>query len=590
MVTEEHRLPVTAGGTMSITEVPVTDNENANAANRSSFDSSWSPPNPGPWMQDRAHTPAPNSRISIELYPDAFTRGFAETTGEYGALVTLGMASVNGYTYHQVQPFDLPGPDGPMSPEQIGAEFGRRIEVAAGAFGGQLWHEHLRLWDNECKPQSLRAHRELNTLDLRSLDANELRAHVEQCAAHLKAMVYQHHRFNMSAMLPVGDFAVQASAWTGLAPSVLFRALEGASPVSSLIPPEMTAAVNALRGDIESCRLIGTVDGNDEAAAQRLTAIAARLPAVSEYLHDTSYRLVDGFDVTRPTLGECPSLVLGKFAAALASDPDAASARAAAFAETVRENLSVDHRVAFDELLGHARACYRLRDERGIYSDISAFGLMRLAMLEVGRRAVASHRLHAVDDVLEADSKELDALLDGSAQPTADELRQRGIDRLALTVVGSPRFLGPPPPEPPPVDQLPPPLARVMSALGFMIDGILGELSEPGGTDTLVNGIAIGNGTYEGRARVARTFLEILELEPGEVLVTPSTGEAMNSMIHLVGAIVTDHGSFASHAAIMARELGFPAVVGTADGSRRIPNGAMVRVNGDTGEVTVLSS
>lgn len=570
--------------------MPIAETQHASNAGAPTFDPSWAPPNPGPWMQDRAHTPAPNSRISVELYPDGFTRGFAETTDAYGALVTLVMASVNGYTYHQVKPFDLPGPDGPMSPEQIGAEFGRRIEAAAGAFGSQLWLDHLRVWDTEYKPDSLRLHRDLNTPDLSVLDTDELRAHIDRCAVHLKEMVYQHHRFNMSAMLPVGDFALQVSEWTGMPPSVLFKALEGASPVSSLIPPEMTAAVDALRADAESCRLVAVVDGNEEAAAQRLALVATRLPAVADYLKATRYRLVDGFDVTRPTLGECPNLVLGKFAAALACDPEAASARAAAFAEGIRTDLPVEKRAAFDELLGNARACYRLRDERGIYSDVSAFGLMRLAMLEVGRRMVASGRLHSVDDVLEADSKELAALLDGSAEPSADELCRRAIDRQALTVAGSPRFLGPPPPEPPPVDQLPPPLARVMSALGFMIDGVLGELPEPGGTDTVINGIAIGNGTYEGRARVARTFLEILELEPGEVLVTPSTGEAMNSMIHLVGAIVTDHGSFASHAAIMARELGFPAVVGTADGSRRIPNGARVRVNGDTGEVTILSS
>jgi rifampicin phosphotransferase len=72
------------------------------------------------------------------------------------------------------------------------------------------------------------------------------------------------------------------------------------------------------------------------------------------------------------------------------------------------------------------------------------------------------------------------------------------------------------------------------------------------------------------------------------VLVAPSTGEAFNSMLHLVGAMVTDHGSFASHAAIVSREMGIPAVVGTVDGSRRIPDGARVRVDGTAGTVTIL--
>lgn len=59
-------------------------------------------------------------------------------------------------------------------------------------------------------------------------------------------------------------------------------------------------------------------------------------------------------------------------------------------------------------------------------------------------------------------------------------------------------------------------------------------------------------------------------------------------MLHLVRAIVTDHGSYASHAGIVSREMGIPAVVGTVDGSRRIPDGARVRVDGTAGEVTVL--
>jgi pyruvate,water dikinase len=78
-------------------------------------------------------------------------------------------------------------------------------------------------------------------------------------------------------------------------------------------------------------------------------------------------------------------------------------------------------------------------------------------------------------------------------------------------------------------------------------------------------------------------------LAEGDVLVTSATGESFNAFLHLVGAIVTDHGSFASHAAIMGREMGFPAVVGTVNGTSRIPHGAIVRVDGAAGTVEVVS-
>jgi phosphohistidine swiveling domain-containing protein len=70
--------------------------------------------------------------------------------------------------------------------------------------------------------------------------------------------------------------------------------------------------------------------------------------------------------------------------------------------------------------------------------------------------------------------------------------------------------------------------------------------------------------------------------------VTSATGESFNAFLHLVGAIVTDHGSFASHAAIMGREMGFPAVVGTVNATARIPRGAIVRVDGTAGTVEVV--
>ena len=131
-------------------------------------------------------------------------------------------------------------------------------------------------------------------------------------------------------------------------------------------------------------------------------------------------------------------------------------------------------------------------------------------------------------------------------------------------------------------------MARLMSSLGFMIDGVLGQMEVPEGNATTVVGITGAQGTYEGAVRVVRSVDDLLDLEQGDVLVAPTTGEAFNSMLHLVGAIVTDHGSFVSHAAIVSREMGIPAVVGTIDGTRRLAAAKRVRVDGTTGRVTIL--
>jgi pyruvate,water dikinase len=199
-------------------------------------------------------------------------------------------------------------------------------------------------------------------------------------------------------------------------------------------------------------------------------------------------------------------------------------------------------------------------------------------------------RINFMYDTLDLREDEIDGLLDGAASPTADELSARVAHRKAISAVGAPPLLGPPPPEPPPVDMLPPPLARVMSALGFYIDGVLGDLTTPVGDDNVVVGIGGSGGVYEGPARLVKNFDDLFTLEQGDVLVTTATGESFNAFLSMLGAAVTDHGSFASHAAIMAREMGFPAVVGTVDTTRRIANGVTVRVDGDAGTVTILGA
>jgi phosphohistidine swiveling domain-containing protein len=129
-----------------------------------------------------------------------------------------------------------------------------------------------------------------------------------------------------------------------------------------------------------------------------------------------------------------------------------------------------------------------------------------------------------------------------------------------------------------------------MAAFGFMVNGVLGEADAPAGDLTTVIGIAGSPGVYEGPARIVRNFDDLWGLEDGEILVTPATGESFNSFLHFVGAIVTDHGSFASHAAIMGREMGFPTVVGCVDATRRIATGTRIRVDGNTGTVDWTAS
>ena len=547
----------------------------------------WTPPGPGPWLQDRSHLPSAVTPLMQSAYPPGMQRGFAESLGAWGSLLdAMNVAFVNGFVYMQPLPFDAPGPDGPKSHEQLGAEIGRRTGVAAAAFEGRIWRDVLARWDGELKPASIARHRQLADVDLTSLDDEGLRDQLHQRTAWLTDMAYQHHRFNTMAMLPIGDFILHAMRWTGRAPVPMFAVFDGWSPVSGVVPPELAPAVDAIQADPEAEALLT----GDVPAAERMAALRRRIPAVDEYLAGSGFRLAAGFDLTNPTIGERPDILLDRIRNCLDHDRDAAMHRSEQIAAEIRADVPVEHQAEFDDLLGEARLMYRLRDERGLYSDAAAVGLLRLALIELGRRLFERGRINFIYDTLDLEAEEIDAVLAGSPMPSADELSARVAHRKASSAKGAPPLLGPPPPEPPPVDQLPPPLARVMSALGFYIDGVLGDVQTPIGDDNVVVGVGGSGGVYEGPARLVRNFDDLFSLEEGDVLVTTATGESFNAFLSLIGAAVTDHGSFASHAAIMGREMGFPAVVGTVDATRRIANGVTVRVDGNAGTVTIVGA
>src|SRR5205823_11194450 len=108
-------------------------------------------------------------------------------------------------------------------------------------------------------------------------------------------------------------------------------------------------------------------------------------------------------------------------------------------------------------------------------------------------------------------------------------------------------------------------------------------------TETELYGVGASPGVYVGRARIVRGPTELGRLEQGDVLVAPVTGPAFNVVLPLIGAVVTDRGGALSHAAVVAREFGIPAVVGTDQATSRIPDGARILVDGDRGFVAVRS-
>jgi pyruvate,water dikinase len=422
-------------------------------------------------------------------------------------------------------------------------------------------------------------------VDADGLSDADLVAYLARCRDHHAEMIYQHMRFTGAAMLPTGDLLAQVGDWTDASPAELLGMMRGSAPVSAGASAELEALRSTLSDDPSARELLES-DGDPEQVLEKLRALDSDAgKAVSAYLDLVGCRLLDGFDIAGRYALELPDALLRSMRAAIADGDTSASGVEQGIAD-IRSQVPDQHRTQFDELLEEARLTYRIRDERGVFSDIWASGIMRRAVLAGGRRLADKGKIHDAEHFVDAGFDEMRSLLSGTDGPSAEELARRFDDRTSRSAKEAPAVLGPPPPPPPDPSGLPPGVARVMRAIGIAIDALFGS-SEAPHEENLLRGLAASPGVYEGPARRVSGPDEFDRIVQGDVLVTQSTTEAFNILLPLLGAIVTDSGGLLSHSAIVAREYGIPGVVGTREATDRILDGASVRVDGDAGEVTV---
>jgi phosphoenolpyruvate synthase/pyruvate phosphate dikinase len=97
-------------------------------------------------------------------------------------------------------------------------------------------------------------------------------------------------------------------------------------------------------------------------------------------------------------------------------------------------------------------------------------------------------------------------------------------------------------------------------------------------------------GVVTGTARIVLDPADAPDLEPGDILVAPTTDPSWVPLFLSVGGVVTNVGAVGSHAAIVSRELGVPCAVSVVHATDRIPDGATITIDGSTGTVTILST
>ena len=404
-----------------------------------------------------------------------------------------------------------------------------------------------------------------------------------ELVARAREMTQLEREFFSDHVLSSSNTAVGPTIVGQIAPAQMLRLLGSAGDVDSALPsyelwhlsrevresPELTAAFEAgVAGLLERLR----AEDDDDASAL--------LDHLDRFLEDYGARGPNEWDAYSDVWESQPELVLalvdrmrlaGDEQSPVARHDAVAADRVAATAE-VLAGLGDDEATTGLLLAGQASALRFMGwRERTKTNCVKAVHEQRMALRELGRRAAERGALDHPKQVFMLLADELD---DFVADPAAfrDRCREREAAWRLLWDREPPYFIE--------ADKGVPPLS---SLLGKGDEAVTVAASG----DVLTGGPGCA-GVVQGTARVILDASDPTALEPGDILIAPNTDPAWTPLFVPAGGVVVDVGALNSHAVIVSRELGIPCVVSVVDATKRIPDGALIEIDGGAGTVKIL--
>jgi phosphohistidine swiveling domain-containing protein len=219
-----------------------------------------------------------------------------------------------------------------------------------------------------------------------------------------------------------------------------------------------------------------------------------------------------------------------------------------------------------------------LTPDHHFYIDQGTNARVRIVLVAIGQKLVEAGLLDDPEDVLFLHYNELRVFMASSEALDARALvSERRDERERAFAVRPPEWVG----------------TATKTALDFPYNALWGFpekfYREPTTAADEVRGLAASPGVVEGTAKNVASLDEFDQVQEGDVLVCQMTNPAWVVLFTKIAGLVTDAGGVVSHPAVVAREFGIPAVVGTSDATARIKTGDRVRVNGATGIVELLT-
>jgi pyruvate,water dikinase len=526
---------------------------------------------------EKMHAPRPLHPLSSDLVSMKLAIGFTKAQDEYDCPTVATGIMANNYFYLGLNPHR----DADVIKDRMTRYMGFLDRIVP--LVGQRW---VRDWFPMIRQRN-EAERDRSYAD----DSDELvfARYFDMCR-WMEEMWYVHGHINF-ALVPgtaLSDFYDEVMSPKD--PTESYQILQGYHTRPADAAHELWNLSRLAKANPELRKIFAQTQPRDlKVALEKNAAGKDFLVKLDKYLYDFGWRSDAVFELADATWIENPVIPLGNIARYVEmSDEDDPMAR---FNEAVKRRedrtAAIRARLAsdkeklakFERLLGYSKYAYSLTEDHAFYIDQMGIALFRRYLRILGERLAKRSCLAAGDDIFFLYDREVrDAMAnDTNFRALVEKRKMHYAECGKVTPVSS---LGPLPQPPKPGEFVDP----FVDALASRLLGVKPP-SEEEQDQNVIDGVAGSPGTYTGSARVVRSLEEAGALQDGEIMVCEMTLPPWVPMFAIAGAVVADVGGTMSHCAIVAREFGVPAVVGSVDGTLRIKTGQTITVNGTNGKV-----
>jgi phosphohistidine swiveling domain-containing protein len=529
------------------------------------------------WWYDNLHCPQPISPLWFDVGGWWLTCAYMYQRFGLPFGVDWHARKINGYVYTSVQPREG------ASAGQVGPYLGAVLPVYGKKF--KEW------WDDRYLPEVHRNNAMLDGYPVDEVSLPDLMIHVED------ALEIQERHFRLHWLLNMAQFAafthfkgVFAGAAGGSDADIegdILLSLEDRNWDSIKALTDLASKVKAhaaLSQAFEAefgAQILKQLEASAEGRAFLETDVRA-------YQQEYGYHAIYTHEYAFETWVENARPVLDAIKAQIAGGYDVhgeitktRAKRDAAIAEMWRRVGDSPEKANLQDALETALLMAPLTPDHHFYFDQGTYARLRLVFLAVGRRFVASGVLEEAGDIVYLKYDEIRQL---AGQPDGFDAKalvaERKAERQAQYAIPPRNWVG---------------SANHWALYEEPYVGIWGypgafEREQQKGNEALdtVQGLGASPGVVEGIARNVASPEEFDSVKQGEIMVCRMTNPAWVVVFTKIKGLVTDSGGVLAHPAVIAREFGLPAVVGTLNATQKIQTGQRIRVNGTTGVVDIL--